>query len=626
METISFEDLGLTEETLAAIEAKGFETPSPIQVLAIPRLLNGDANVVAKARTGTGKTAAFGIPLVQTITQEANLPQALVLTPTRELALQVCKEIQSFTTNRYPRLAAVYGGQSMGEQLRALKRGVEIVVGTPGRVKDHLERGTLKLDDIKYFVLDEADEMLNMGFIEDIEHIFSQANPTSRVLLFSATMPPEILKIAGQFMGDYEIVEEETRPEEPILTEQKFWMVRENEKIEALVRLIDISPDFYGLVFTQTKSDADMVAKQLDERGYEAVAMHGDIPQAQREKILQRFRTRKTRILVATDVAARGIDIEGLSHVVNYSLPFDPQTYIHRIGRTGRAGAKGIAFTLVRPEERRKLEFLKSATKKATKGSLTEETIPSIKQVLAAKKERLFTEMKQSLGFTSEIAEDSSDILEDSQGEIIDQSQEPKEKTPESFVTLAKELCENRDAQEVLAAVLALSYGRALNPDRYGSITPIKTQNQDNQIRLYVGLGRRDGFNPREIASYFSQLLRIPQRLVDRIDVADNFSLVSLPRKAALDVLERSRRDRNLPHIHIDSKNDSYTEKSSRGRKGDNRNKSFGRGKDRFFDDKARNSKKSNTFSNDANIRRTKTSNAGLYRKSQNKKTSGNIY
>ncbi|MBE6350918.1 MAG: ATP-dependent helicase, partial [Spirochaetaceae bacterium] len=369
-----------------------------------------------------------------------------------------------------------------------------------------------------------------------------------------------------------------------------------------------------------------MVAKQLDERGYEAVAMHGDIPQAQREKILQRFRTRKTRILVATDVAARGIDIEGLSHVVNYSLPFDPQTYIHRIGRTGRAGAKGIAFTLVRPEERRKLEFLKSATKKATKGSLTEETIPSIKQVLAAKKERLFTEMKQSLGFTSEIAEDSSDILEDSQGEIIDQSQEPKEKTPESFVTLAKELCENRDAQEVLAAVLALSYGRALNPDRYGSITPIKTQNQDNQIRLYVGLGRRDGFNPREIASYFSQLLRIPQRLVDRIDVADNFSLVSLPRKAALDVLERSRRDRNLPHIHIDSKNDSYTEKSSRGRKGDNRNKSFGRGKDRFFDDKARNSKKSNTFSNDANIRRTKTSNAGLYRKSQNKKTSGNIY
>ena len=396
METISFEDLGLDEQTLSAVEAKGFENPTPIQILAIPRLLNGDANVIAKARTGTGKTAAFGLPLVQRIREDKGRVQALVLTPTRELALQVCKEIESFTGGKFPRLVPVYGGQFMGEQRRALRSGCEIVVGTPGRIKDHIERGSLKLEHIDYFVLDEADEMLDMGFIEDIEAIFEQANPESRILLFSATMPPPILKIAAAFMGDYEIVEEEAGPEAPLLTEQVYWFVRESEKIEALVRMIDISPDFYGLVFTQTKADADSVSKLLDERGYEAAALHGDIPQAQREKILSRFRSKKTRILVATDVAARGIDIEGLTHVVNYALPFDGPTYVHRIGRTGRAGAKGLAFTLVKPEERRKLEFLKQSVRKAIKGEMREAAVPSVRDVLNAKRLRLFTELKQS--------------------------------------------------------------------------------------------------------------------------------------------------------------------------------------------------------------------------------------
>ena len=208
-ELITFEDLGLDDESLAAVAAKGFENPTPIQVLAIPRLLNGDANVIARARTGTGKTAAFGIPLTQTIRNDSGFVRALVLTPTRELALQVGKEIESLCTGKYPRIATVYGGQSMSEQLRKLKNGVEIVVGTPGRVQDHLERGSLKIDKIDYFILDEADEMLDMGFIEDIENIFASANPNSHVLLFSATMPPAIIKIASKFMGEYEIVEEE---------------------------------------------------------------------------------------------------------------------------------------------------------------------------------------------------------------------------------------------------------------------------------------------------------------------------------------------------------------------------------------------------------------------------------
>lgn len=571
MDTISFEDLGLDEQTLAAVEAKGFENPTPIQILAVPRLLNGDANIIAKARTGTGKTAAFALPLVQTIREDKGRVQALVLTPTRELALQVCKEIQSFTDGKFPRLAAVYGGQFMGEQTRALRKGAEIVVGTPGRIKDHIERGSLKLEHIDYFILDEADEMLDMGFIEDIEAIFGKANPDSRILLFSATMPPPILKIAAAFMGDYEIVEEEERPEEPILTEQIYWFVRESEKIEALVRMIDVSPDFYGLVFTQTKADADAVSRLLDERGYEAAALHGDIPQSQREKILARFRSKKTRILVATDVAARGIDIEGLTHVVNYALPFDGPTYVHRIGRTGRAGAKGLAFTLVRPEERRKLEFLKQFVRKAIKGEMRAQPIPSVEEVLNAKRERLFAELEQNVTGTfadTHGADASASVL--------------TAKAREPFAGATEKLCDGRDAKTVLAAVLSSFLGEKLNPARYGNITPYKVPkaagrsgtnvpraaragfqrdgsrqggfSDGNQMRLYVGLGRKDGFNARDIADYFSSLLNIPQRLVDRIDVGPSFSLVSLPHKAARDILERSRRDKNLPHMHIDVK------------------------------------------------------------------------
>ena len=570
MENISFEDLGLDELTLKAVEAKGFEVPSPIQVLAIPRLLEGDANLIAKARTGTGKTAAFGLPLVQKIREDKGFPQALILTPTRELCLQVCKEIQSFSSDNFPRMASVYGGQSMGEQIRNLKKGVEIVVGTPGRVKDHIERGTLKLENISYFILDEADEMLDMGFIEDIEEIFGKANPESRVLLFSATMPPQILKIASQFMGDYEIIEEEKRPEEPLLTEQRYWVVRENEKIEALVRLIDISPDFYGLVFTQTKVDADSVCKQLDEKGYEVAALHGDIPQAQREKILYRFRNKKTRILVATDVAARGIDIEGLTHVVNYALPFDVPTYVHRIGRTGRAGAKGLAFTFVRPEERRKLEFIKQSAFKSTKGKLTEEEIPSVKEVLKIKEKKLFEQMQSQLGFLKPENETENPDSSDTENQVETVSIEaPKKQGNATFEKMAQILCETRDPMEVLSEVLALSYGKSLDPKRYGEITPLKVFNQGRQIRLYVQMGRKDGYSPKDIANYFSKLLKIPQRMVDRIDLSEKFVLVSLPYQAGMDLVARAKKDKSLPSMHIDSKESQVIYKSEKsGRKG----------------------------------------------------------
>lgn len=566
---MSFADLGLDEFILSAIEKKGFKTPSPIQVLAIPRLLNGDANIIAKARTGTGKTAAFGLPIVQRIHEESDHVRALVLEPTRELAMQTCTELQSFSTTKYPRVAVLYGGAPYGEQIRSLRRGVEIVVGTPGRIKDHIERGTLKLDKIDYFILDEGDEMLDMGFVDDIESIFATANPDARKLLFSATMPRPILRIAEQFMGEYEVCEEEGFVEEPLLIEQKYWFVREHEKIEALVRLIDMSPDFYGLVFTQTKNDADTVTKLLDERGYDAAALHGDVPQNQREKILARFRRRKTRVLVATDVAARGIDISGLSHVVNYSLPFDGATYVHRIGRTGRAGTSGVAVTFVRPEERRKLEFLRNTVRKAAKGEMKWEPVPSVKAVLDVKRAHLLDSLKKKLGLVRDDAACDSSAFESD--EVVplpevaparDEAAKPCLKEADGvFVEMAKGLCADADPVGVLAGVLAAMYGSALDESHYGNVSDVGSQDRNGRMRggrdsrrLFVQLGRRDGFNAKEIAAYFSGLLHIPGRQVDRIDVTESFSLITLPRDAADRVIEMSRRDSSIPHIHIDTR------------------------------------------------------------------------
>ena len=581
---ISFRDLGLDESVLNAVTAKGFEEPTPIQVLAIPRLLNGDANVIAKARTGTGKTAAYGLPLVQELREPREKPRALVLVPTRELALQVASEIESFKEGTHPRITTVYGGASIVEQLRNLKRGCEIVVGTPGRVIDHLERGSLNLDSIDYFILDEADEMLNMGFIEDIETIFKKANPDSRVLMFSATMPKQILKIAADFMGEYEIVEEEASEEPLPLTEQFFWMVREEDKSEALVRLIDTAENFYGLVFCQTKVDADAVAKELDERHYEAAALHGDIPQGQREKILSRFRAGKTRILVATDVAARGIDIEGITHVVNYSIPYDGPTYTHRIGRTGRAGAKGTAVSFIRPNERRRIDYLR----RHARGELQEGKIPSIEKVLAQKQERLFSDLRRQLdtvraghAVNKPFIELAQELLAENKASFATAEENAADGTDTAVANTANideavafgaetavSGVKNISSVEVLAAVLQLHYGSVLSASHYRNIKVPRTEDKrgkfsgGNTIRLYIGLGRKDGTSKRSLAQFFSTLLSIPEHAVDRIELFDRFSLADLPADAAHEALRLSKKKANMPHIHIDTKSDSVNEKS----------------------------------------------------------------
>ena len=580
-EVVTFEDLGLDEYTLKAVAKKGFVTPSPIQVLAIPRLLTSDTNLIARARTGTGKTAAFGLPIIQNVREKTNSVQALILEPTRELAVQTCTEMQSFANNDFPRTCVLYGGASYATQIRDLKRGSEIVVGTPGRIKDHLDRKTLDISKIKYFILDEGDEMLDMGFIDDIEEIFRHANPDCRILLFSATMPAPILKIAGEFMGEYDIIEEEKVIDEALLIDQKYWVVKESEKIEALVRLIDISPDFYGLVFTMTKSDADRVTRELDMKGYEAAALHGDIMQNQREKVLERFRLKKTRILVATDVAARGIDIPGVTHVINYSLPFDTATYVHRIGRTGRAGTTGTAITFVRPEERRKLGFLTKNILKATKSELKEGKIPSIHEVIDVKEKRVIEDLKNKLFEVSDddntvaisenlssddsISEDDvvADVTTDVTPDIAPTPAPALKPFDDKYKKLAQELSQGNNPEDILAGLLSVFYGEKLSSKHYGRISTKEFGPKGNQMRIFVSLGKQDGYRAKEIASYFSELLHIPSRMVDDIDVAQQFSLVSLPLASAKKALELSKSNHKIPHMHIDEKTEGRGSRKS---------------------------------------------------------------
>ena len=320
-----FRILGLSENTLHALAKKGFEEPTPIQQKTIPILLKGEVDIIGQAQTGTGKTAAFGLPILEGIKEKSKNVQALILVPTRELAIQVSEELNSFKGEKRLQIVPIYGGQSIEEQLRRLKKGVDVVVGTPGRILDHLKRKSLKLESIAYLVLDEADEMLNMGFIDDVEKIIKNTGSQKRMLLFSATMPEKIISIAKKYMRNYEMIGVKKEQLTTNLTDQIYFEVAHSDKFDALCRIIDFEHEFYGLIFCRTKIDVDTIANKLMERGYDAEALHGDISQNQRELILNKFRKQRINILVATDVAARGIDIQNLTHVINYSLPQDPE-------------------------------------------------------------------------------------------------------------------------------------------------------------------------------------------------------------------------------------------------------------------------------------------------------------
>ena len=362
---MTFSETGLNKNLQKAIVDLGFETPTPIQQESIPYLLKNETDLIALAQTGTGKTAAFGLPVLHKIEVERKLPQAIILCPTRELCLQIAKDMESYAKyTKGLKITAVYGGASIMPQIKSLKSGSQIIVGTPGRVIDLIKRKSLKLQDIEFVVLDEADEMLNMGFKDDLDTILAETPKTKQTFLFSATMPKEVMRISKNYMSNAKTIEVASRNEGAANIEHHYYMVNARDRYKALRRICDMNPDIYGIVFCRTRRETAEVADKLMQDGYNADAIHGELSQAQRDHVMGRFRTKKLEILVATDVAARGIDINELTHVINYNLPDDDEIYVHRSGRTGRAGNKGTSIIIAHSREGRKLKLIEKMIKR----------------------------------------------------------------------------------------------------------------------------------------------------------------------------------------------------------------------------------------------------------------------
>ena len=388
-----FSDFGLSEKVLNAISAMGFKEPSPIQKIIIGPLLKG-RDVIGVANTGTGKTAAFGIPMAEKHVQGKNKnPYAIVLVPTRELAVQVAAELNSIGKNSGIKALPVYGGKSISDQIKSIRKGVDIIVGTPGRTIDHIKRRTLILKDIRMLVLDEADEMLNMGFIDDMEMIIRSIPSKRQTMLFSATMPDAIFRISARYMNEPEKICADESKKVVEKTKQVFYEVSEHNKREALATLIDMENPSLALVFCHTKREVDRVSGVLQKSGYRAGAIHGDFSQSARDEVMKKFRNGNISILVATDVAARGLDINGITHVINYSVPVYPEGYIHRIGRTGRAGKDGMAITLVVPREYRQLRTIE----RAARTKIARAKLPSMDDARTAREKKLENNLESAI-------------------------------------------------------------------------------------------------------------------------------------------------------------------------------------------------------------------------------------
>ena len=464
-----FRELGVAEELIPALCAKNFQTPSAIQKLAIPLLLSGEKDLIGQALTGTGKTAAFGLPVIQTV-EPGGVPRALILAPTRELSIQISDELKSLCGGKPLKIAPFFGGQLITIQLDELKRGVDIAVGTPGRIMDLHRRGKLVLDQLQFAILDEADEMLDMGFIDDIREILSLTNPDKRMLMFSATMPPEIMEIAAEFMRpEYEIARAgNAGATNTDLTEQYFHEVKREHKLDALMRLIDANCELYAMVFCRTRADVDEVTEKLHARGYLAEALHGEISQAQRLRVINGFKKRKFPLLIATDVAARGIDINDLTHVINYSLPQNSDIYIHRIGRTGRAGRHGVAVSFVTPGERRKLKFIE----KDIGNEIPQKKLPEIADIIEAKKQQ----------FTENVAL----LLETGDAD--------------AYLNFAEELCTlGSHPAEAVAAILKLHFKNELLPESYHEFGSRGKADESSMKKLLLFAGRADGISVPEL-------------------------------------------------------------------------------------------------------------------------------
>jgi ATP-dependent RNA helicase DeaD len=505
----SFDSLGLSEPLRQAINDVGYEAPTPIQLKTIPLLLAG-RDVIGQAQTGTGKTAAFALPILQMLNLRQREVEALILTPTRELAIQVAEAIHVYAKRlKSVRALPIYGGQSIAQQIRHLQSGVHIVVGTPGRVMDHLRRGTLNFDSLKMVVLDEADEMLRMGFIEDVEWILGQASGTLQTALFSATIPPEIRRIADRYLHNPATVEIEHKSLVVPTVAQRYLNVAEKQKLDVLSHVLETEtePGEAVLIFARTKVGAAELAEKLQARGYAVEAMHGDMSQAHRESVIRRLRSGHVEIVVATDVAARGLDVDRIGFVINYDIPYDMEAYVHRIGRTGRAGRPGKAVLFVTPREQRLMRNIEQYVKQRIEPMKAPTRAHVAARRIALFKERLL----------QTLADEDLDL----------------------YLSLVEELAEEsgRDMAEIAAAAARLAREDKplivdLEPEPAGVDQP-----EEGMVRFFIEAGRRNGIRPGDIVGAIANEAGVPGQAIGAIDIYDNFTFVDVPAKYREQVL-----------------------------------------------------------------------------------------
>ena len=505
---MKFDELNIDERILRAVEDMGFEETSPIQTQAIPAVLEG-IDVIGQAQTGTGKTAAYSIPMLQKINPDVKKPQAIVLCPTRELAVQVAEEIRKLAKYMSDiKVLPVYGGQEIVRQIKSLKAGVQIIVGTPGRVMDHMRRKTVKFDSVSMVILDEADEMLDMGFREDMETILTETPEERQTVLFSATMPKPIMEIARKFQKDAKIIKVVRKELTVSNIDQFYYEVRPKNKTEILSRLIDIYNPKLSVVFCNTKRQVDELISELKGRGYFADGIHGDMKQQQRDRVMDDFRSGKTEILIATDVAARGIDVDGVDIVFNYDLPQDEEYYVHRIGRTGRAGKSGLALSFISGREVYKLKDIE----RYCKTKILAKPIPSLDDVKNTKMYGIFDKIKEM------IEADEHRAMLDMVEEHVNQ--------------------EDYTSMDMAAALLKMIVGDTL--DRIDEVENFHfDENADTSrmVRLFINVGKKDKITPANILGAIAGESGMPGRLVGAIDMMDNYTFVDVPAKHAEAVL-----------------------------------------------------------------------------------------
>ena len=576
--SVNFKSFGLSEALIKVLDEVGYETPSAIQEQCIPYLLNGH-DVIGQAQTGTGKTAAFSLPLIDRIDISTNQVQLLVLTPTRELAIQVSEAIQTYARHlKGLHVLPIYGGQSYDIQLRPLKRGVHVVVGTPGRVMDHIKKGTLKLGSLKALVLDEADEMLRMGFIDDVKWVMEKLPKERQIALFSATMPDVIRRVAEKFLNDPKIVKIKTKTATAQTISQRYWLVSGVNKLDALTRILEVETFDALLIFVRTKTATVDLAEKLSARGFSSEAINGDIAQNQRERTIQQLKKGKIDILIATDVAARGLDVERISHVVNYDIPQDPESYVHRIGRTGRAGREGKAILFVAPRERRMLQTIERITRQP----ITPMQLPSAKII----NEQRVTNFKQRISDT--LNNQELGIFE----ELILSFQ--KEHEVDAFKIASALALMAQGTEPLLLSEKELSQSSFKEGSKAKiSISvhadPLKNNPSIKMRRYRLAVGHKDNIKPGNVLGAIANEAEISSEFIGAIQIFQDFTTIDLPdemTKETLAILKKTRVfDKKLNIEELSEKNNTT---SPHQKSDDFKRNSSRRGGERKFERKPR--------------------------------------